>query len=207
MGRQKLLMPFGEGTILHRTLKAVSEAGFEKIFAVVSRETKDLLFPMPEGVEYVVNPDPDRGKDSSFYCGLEALNREEEEKKEEEGERKREGRPAFAVFLGDKPMITAEQIRDLRSRFETASQSALIPRKDGAPGHPAFYSPLWIERFLRSGKGARETLFRHAHEVQWAEGYESCFFDVDTEEDYRRLLRGAGTSGFDSEAESGENST
>lgn len=184
MGRQKLLMPFGGVPILYRTVSAVLECGFEKTFVVVSRETlKEFLSLMPPssplGVAYVVNLDPDRGKDSSFHRGLESL----------------EGESSFAVFLGDKPTLTAEQILDLQRRFRAASKSALIPRKDGIPGHPAFYSPPWRERFLRSGGEAREILFRHAHEVQWTEGYESCFFDVDTEEDYRRLLREAGISG------------
>jgi molybdenum cofactor cytidylyltransferase len=184
MGRQKLLLPFGEVSLLYRTLSAVLESGFEKTFVVVSRETKESLPSIKtlKGVEYVVNPDPDRGKDSSFHCGLKAL--------KGEGEWHGEGL-SFAVFLGDKPLITAEQILDLRRRFTAASQSALIPRKDGIPGHPAFYAHLWRERFLRSDKGARETLFRHAQEVQWTEGYESCFFDVDTEEDYRQLLQRA----------------
>jgi molybdenum cofactor cytidylyltransferase len=185
MGRQKLLLPFEGKPLLQWTVEAILECEFEKTFVVVSQETKKLLpavlFSMKrververvEKMVYVVNPDPDRGKDSSFYCGLEAL----------------EGQPAFAIFLGDKPMITTEQIQDLQRRFKATTQSALIPRKDGAPGHPAFYAPLWRQRFLRSNMGARETLFRHSHEVQWTEGYESCFFDVDTEEDYRQLLR------------------
>jgi molybdenum cofactor cytidylyltransferase len=184
MGRQKLLMPFEGKPIIQRTVEAVLECGFEKTFVVVSQETKERLRSNIEGKEmggavYVVNPDPDKGKDSSFYCGLEAL----------------EGQSAFALFLGDKPLIRAEQIRDLQDRFRATTQSALIPRKDGAPGHPAFYAALWRERFLRSDVGARETLFRHADEVQWTEGYESCFFDVDTEEDYRQLLAGTGGGG------------
>jgi CTP:molybdopterin cytidylyltransferase MocA len=81
---------------------------------------------------------------------------------------------------------------ELRRRFESSNNKALVPRKDGAPGHPAFYSPLWRERFLSSDDSCRAALFRHEADVEWAEfdnNYvnENFFLDVDTPEDYRRL--------------------
>jgi molybdenum cofactor cytidylyltransferase len=169
MGRQKLLMPFGGEPILDRVLRTVTACGFEKTIAVVSRETEGLLSPV-RGVIYLINPDPDRGQDSSFRRGLKAL---------DDGS-------SFALFLGDKPLITASQIQDLKRRFLDSPKSALVPQRDGVPGHPGFYEPLWRERFLRPG-AARATLFRYADDVQWTPGHESCFFDVDTPEDYRRL--------------------
>lgn len=176
MGRQKLLMPFGDGPMLDRIIGTVLACDFERTLVVVSRETMDRLSPLP-GADYRVNPAPDRGQDSSLRCALEAMDS-----------------PApFAIFLGDKPLITAPQIRELRRRFEeltksSDAKSALVPRRDEAPGHPGLYAPPWRERFLNAPGSARSVLRDHEAEIEWVEGYDGCFFDVDTAEDYREAL-------------------
>ena len=182
MGEQKLLMPFKETPMVEFVIKTVLSCGFPKTAVVVSRETLGCLTPI-EGADYIVNPDPDRGQDSSFQCALSVLPADS----------------SFAVFLADKPMVTVEQVMELRRRFASlscagkADKNALVPRKHGAPGHPAFYSYLWRERFL-SSESCRTTLFCHEDEVEWVEfdddchAHENFFFDVDTPEDYRRLL-------------------
>ncbi|GHS99170.1 hypothetical protein AGMMS50276_22310 [Synergistales bacterium] len=163
-------MPFGDESIAERVIRTVASCEFEETIVVTSRETRSLL-PVVTGAVYLVNPDPDRGQDSSFYCALEKLDNS-----------------SFAIFLADKPAITEPQIRELRRRFLSSAKSALVPQRDGAPGHPGFYTDLWRSRFLQSGETARATLSRYADEVEWVDGYESCFFDVDTPEDYRRLF-------------------
>ncbi len=176
MGRQKLLMSFGEGPMLDRVIGTVLACDFDRTLVVVSRETMDLLSPR-SGADYRINPAPDRGQDSSLRCALEAM----------------DFPCPFAIFLGDKPLITEPQIRELRRRFEeltkrSGAKSALVPRRDGAPGHPGFYAPLWRERFLNAADSARSVLREHEAEIEWVEGCDGCFFDVDTEKDYREAL-------------------
>jgi len=179
MREQKLLMPFNGVAMVDFVISTVLSCAFDGTSVVVSQDTLDRLTPI-KGADYIVNPDPDRGQDSSFRCALTAL----------------PDRSSFAVFLADKPTVTAPQIMELRRRFEffasaeEADKTALVPLKDDAPGHPAFYSHLWRRRFLRPDDKCRETLFRHADEVEWVEShekYEGCFLDVDTPEDYLRI--------------------
>jgi len=174
--KQKLLMPFRGMAMVDLVIKTVLSCDFDRTSVVVSRETLDCLLPI-EGAHYIVNLDPDRGQASSLHCALAAL----------------PNNSSFAVFLGDKPAVTARQIMALRRRFEAflnAGKNALVPRKDGAPGHPSFYSPTWRERFLHPDANSRIALLRHEDEVEWAEvdGHDNFFLDVDTPEDYRRLL-------------------
>ena len=176
MGEQKLLMPFKGVAMVDYVIRTVLSCGFDGTSVVVSQETLGRLTPI-DGADYIANPAPDRGQDSSFRCALSEL----------------PANSSFAVFLADKPTVTPQQIMELRRRFEflsiisSAGKNALVPRKDGAPGHPAFYSYLWRERFLSTDK-CRSTLFRHETDVEWAEGHKNCFLDVDTPEDYQRLL-------------------
>ena len=181
MGEQKLLMPFNGMPMVDFVIKTVLSCKFDATSVVVSRETLSYLTPIT-GADYIVNPYPGRGKDSSFHCALSVL----------------PANSSFAVFLADKPTITAEQTMELRRRFEflsaeKAEKNALVPLKGNETGHPAFYSYLWRGRFLNSnGNGsARATIFRHGKDVEWAEEdacvNENCFLDVDTTEDYRWL--------------------
>jgi len=179
MGEQKLLLPFNGMPMVDFVTKTVLSCGFDGISIVVSRETMDCIFPI-EGANYIVNPNPDHGQDSSFHCALSVLPKNS----------------SFAVFLADKPTVTARQIMALRSRFKLLSpeKNALVPRKNGAPGHPSFYSHLWKERFLNSSGASKAVLFQHEKDVEWVEfddhddTSENLFFDVDTQVDYRRLV-------------------
>ena len=185
MGEQKLLMPFKGVPMVDFVIKTVLSCGFDGTSIVVSRETLNCLRPV-DGADYIVNPDPDRGKDSSFHRALSVLPIDS----------------SFAVFLADKPTVTAEQIMELRRRFVfllcegKPDKNALVPLNNGAPGHPAFYSYQWRERFLNLEESCRSTLFRYEDDVEWVgcgdddhdNSQENFFLDVDTPEDYRRLI-------------------
>jgi len=173
MGEQKLLLPFRGMSMVDFVIKTVISCNFDGAFVVVTRETLNCLTPL-EGVRYIVNPNPDRGQDSSFHCALSAL----------------PDCSSFAVFLADKPTVTTWQVMELRRLFESipTEKNALVPRQKGAPGHPAFYAPIWRDRFLHANESCRTTLFRYKNDVEWVDAYESCFLDVDTPEDYRRIV-------------------
>lgn len=172
MGKQKLLMPYGPGRIIDCVIDTVANSGFETVFLVTSLELGSKHF-MEKQIRILFNPDPDRGIASSLRIGVSALNENS----------------SFAIFLGDKPLITVNEVRDLRQSFEHSMQSALIPRKNRQPGHPGFYKPLWKKRFLKAEEEeGKKILLRYEDEIEWVEAPESCFFDVDTPEDYEKLL-------------------
>ena len=179
MGTQKLLLPFGTGTVLEAVVGNLRAAGLTPILCVLSEATLQGLRPLGEDVTVLINPAPERGQASSLAIGLDAL---------PDGE----GEP-FCLMLGDLPTARAHDMARLRAAFERrpAGYTALAPYREGRFGHPIFMEGLWRDR-LRSAsgdRGGRDAMARFMPEVLTVEGEDGFFEDLDTPEDYRRVCR------------------
>ena len=183
MGRQKLLLPFGEGSILGAVLVNLMRAEvFDKIVLVTSRETlarfeplhPGLLAAMQSSLVTVVNERPEDGQAGSLRLGIEMIVGSD-----------------FCVTLGDLPLISAAQYAKYAEKFLFRPEkfTALVPKRGAALGHPIFFSPVWRERLAASvgDAGGRGAIRAHEKEVLWMEGEGSFFQDVDTAEDYAAI--------------------
>ena len=184
MGTQKLLLPFGAGTVLEAVIGNLRAAGLTPILCVLSEATLRGLQPLGEDVTVRINPAPERGYASSLAIALDALGRAEPASL-------REG--PFCLMLGDLPTAQARDMARLRAAFERrpAGYTALAPYREGRFGHPIFMEGLWRAR-LRSAsgdRGGRGILEAHGGEVLTVEGEDGFFEDLDTPEDYRRACR------------------
>lgn len=183
MGTQKLLLPFGAGTVLETVIRNLRAAGLTPILCVLSEATLRGLRPLAEDVTVRINPAPERGYASSLAIALDALT---------EGPGGEKNFP-FCLMLGDLPTVGADGMARLRTAFERrpSGYTALAPRRDGRFGHPIFMEGLWRERLRAAAgdRGGRDVLTRYAAEVLTPEGEDGCFADLDTPEDYRRVCR------------------
>ena len=184
MGTQKLLLPFGAGTVLETVIGNLRAAGLTPILCVLSEATLRGLRPLEGDVTVLINPAPERGYASSLAIALDALGRAEPAAL-------REG--PFCLMLGDLPMARAHDMARLRAAFERrpAGYTALAPYREGRFGHPIFMEGLWRDR-LRSAsgdRGGRDAMARFMPEVLTVEGEDGFFEDLDTPEDYRRVCR------------------
>lgn len=170
---QKLALPFGGGTVLSTVIHNVNAAGFAEVVAVVSAQTYDLA---GDTVTRVVNGRPEDGQGSSLALGVLAI-----------------GECDFCVVLGDLPLVTADEIRRYRAAFDAREDkfTALVPRREGRFGHPAFFSAGWRSRFASLGgdSGGRAFLSAHAAEIAFVDGEDSFFRDIDTPDDYGQICR------------------
>lgn len=189
MGRQKLLLPFGNKTVLETVIDNLRGAGIEKIHAVISREVAAALPNLPPCVETRVNEAPERGQSSSLAIGLEMLG--------ESGD--------FLIMLGDLPLAASEAIAALARRFETLppEKTLLAPCRAGIFGHPMFYRAVWRERFrgAQGDAGGRKIVTQYEHEIERIEAPDCHFKDIDTPEEYEERVRQA-TSGANARSKS-----
>ena len=109
MGTQKLLLPFGAGTVLEAVIGNLRAAGLIPILCVLSEATLQGLRPLGEDVTVLINPAPERGYASSLAIALDALGRAEPAAL-------REG--PFCLMLGDLPTAQAHDMARLRLAFE-----------------------------------------------------------------------------------------
>ena len=184
MGTQKLLLPFGAGTVLEAVIGNLRAAGLTPILCVLSEATLQGLQPLGEDVTVLINPAPERGYASSLMIALDALGRAEPAAL-------REG--SFCLMLGDLPTARARDMARLRAAFERrpAGYTALAPYREGRFGHPIFMEGLWRARLRAAAgdRGGRGILEAHEGEVLTVEGEDGFFDDLDTPEDYRRVCR------------------
>ena len=184
MGTQKLLLPFGAGTVLEAVIGNLRAAGLTPILCVLSEATLQGLRPLGEDVTVLINPAPERGYASSLAIALDALGRAEPAAL-------REG--PFCLMLGDLPTARAHDMARLRLAFERrpAGYTALAPYREGRFGHPIFMEGLWRARLRAAAgdRGGRGILEAHGGEVLTVEGEDGFFEDLDTPEDYRRACR------------------
>ena len=184
MGTQKLLLPFGAGTVLEAVIGNLRAAGLTPILCVLSEATLRGLRPLEGDVTVLINPAPERGYASSLAIALDALGRAEPAAL-------REG--PFCLMLGDLPTAQAHDMARLRLAFERrpAGYTALAPYREGRFGHPIFMEGLWRARLRAAAgdRGGRGILEAHEGEVLTMEGEDGFFEDLDTPEDYRRVCR------------------
>src|SRR5262245_61534476 len=73
MGRPKLLLPWGETTVLESTIAALREGGAETVVVVIAADGPLRDWTPPPRVRCAVNDDPSRGMLSSVLAGLAML--------------------------------------------------------------------------------------------------------------------------------------
>src|SRR5687767_7060979 len=73
MGKPKLLLPWGQTTVLESTLAALQGGGVEAVVVVLAPDGPLSRWTPPPGVRCAVNPAPAQGMLSSVRAGLEAL--------------------------------------------------------------------------------------------------------------------------------------
>ena len=109
-GGPKLLMPFGDSTILGSVIQPLVSADMSPIVVVLGGPNATAIRESLSGqpVRIVLNPNPEAGMVSSIRVGVEAL-------------------PAsldrFIVALGDQPRIRAERIAHLVAEQSKSGQA------------------------------------------------------------------------------------
>ncbi len=177
MGTQKLLLPFGETTVINTVLSNLYAANLLPIFAVFSKEVAEAVTERPDWLHVSINPMPERGQSSSLAIGLGMLPDGED----------------FCIMLGDLPLVNRKDLVEITHKFETMNncKTVLTPCRNGAFGHPMFYRAVWKERFKSASGdiGGKKILLEHGDEIIRVETSDRHFRDIDTPDDYKILVK------------------
>lgn len=198
MGRPKLLLPFGEGTVLGATVAALAAGGADRIVVVTRRDDRRLAAWLrhgaareavkPAALVLAVNPDPDRGMLSSILAGLEAVGGGEL-------------REPVLVCPADLPALSPGTVRAVVEALASSGRPLAVPTHEDRRGHPLAVAPRLLPEIaaLDLDVGLRQLLERHPDDVLEVRVDDpGCIRDVDTPADYRELS-GTGPSARTSE--------
>lgn len=121
MGRDKVLLPFGESTMLGTVLEKLAGAAVPGVAVILRPDRPEAeRIAREAGAEVVINPDPDDEMLVSIRLGVTLL-----------------VPTVDAVFIwpADHPAVAPETLRLLIGR--ASRQTALLPVHRGRRGHPA----------------------------------------------------------------------
>ena len=177
MGSQKVLLPWGGGTVISHIVGQVLGGPVDRVFVVAGRDAPRVAEALADQpAKIVTNPDPDADMLSSVRCGLRALPPECR---------------AVLVALGDQPTITADLVKRVVEAFRTSARGIVVPVYAGRPGHPLLLAAHYAAEVLTHYDGVGLCGLQQAHpedvcEVDVADS--SVLADMDRPEDYRRAL-------------------
>lgn len=175
MGCNKLLLPFGESTVLGHFLAKFPYALFARVIVVVTdRAVEDIARAFPVQISH--NKRPEAGKSSSIRLGLEA------------GEAQR----GVLFSVADQPLLAGSTIMTLVEMFRTHPARIVLPKVAGTPASPVIF-PADLRsalRDLQGDEGGRKVVQRHGERVLAVEfPSPDEFCDIDTDDHYQDILR------------------
>jgi molybdenum cofactor cytidylyltransferase len=176
-GSPKLLMPFGESTVLGSVVAALTGAGIAPVF-VVGGDGAEAIEASLEGAAQVVrNPDPARGMISSIRVGVAMLP---------------SSLGPFLIALGDQPRITAEGISHLLKAHGGSGKGIALPTHRGKRGHPVVFASSYRQAILalRDNQTLREVIHSHPDDCVEVDCDSDAYVrDIDTPEQYEDEFR------------------
>lgn len=178
MGRPKLLLPFGDTTVVGATVRALQEGGAGTVVLVVAPGDGALAaWGRDQGLTVATNPDPARGMLSSIREGIAAAG----------------AALAGQVLLvspADLPALSGATVRALLEAMAARGAPLAVPAYRGRRGHPLALSPALVPEIatLDLNQGLRQLVQRHLADLLVMEVDDTgTVHDVDTPEAYERL--------------------
>jgi len=176
MGQPKLLLPWGNTTILEKVVDTYRKAKISELIVVVGanqESLKEILISKP--VIMVENPYYQEGMSTSIRKGVEAASNQAE---------------GYLIGLGDQPLITPDIINSLITVFSNEQTGIAICSHKKKKGHPVIFARKFRQALcnLTGDTGGRTIIRQHGAEVRYVDiGSEAIFIDIDTPDDYQKL--------------------
>ncbi len=177
MGRAKALLEYRGETFLDRQIALYASIG-ARVICVLGHDAGPIAGSLRRAREalLVLNPQPEQGQLSSLHCGLRALCPETE---------------AFFFTPVDSPGVRRETLEMLLDSFEKDAADFWQPSVGGVRGHPVLAPARMAAALLAlPPEASARDLIRRSRRRILETADEGAVLDIDTPEDYRRLLSG-----------------
>lgn len=177
LGRPKQSLLYKDGTLLNKMVKTAIASDFGPVVVVLGSDA-ELFMKDCESAITIINENWQNGMAGSIYCGLDALLKKNPYLK------------GVIISVCDQPYVTAELLQQLIDKHRQDNLPIIASDYGGIKGTPAFFHTTIFPELmqLEGDKGARLILQKDKERVgliNFPLGKE----DIDTEEDYNRLLK------------------
>jgi molybdenum cofactor cytidylyltransferase len=179
MGTQKLLLPFGETTVVEAVVATARGSRVDRVIVVLGSDADEVRKKLEtSGAAFTINEAYARGMLSSVQAGLKALGGDA---------------GAAVVMLGDQPFLPAMVVDAVIEAYRTNGKGIVIPVFRGRRGHPVLVDMKYRDEVLGldPADGLRQLMHAHPgdiHEIDVDDA--NILRDMDTPEDYRAAQDG-----------------
>src|SRR5689334_2015075 len=177
MGQPKMLMPWGESTVLETVISTVQTAGISDILIVTGGAHSQVEALVGKTAQIIFNENYPTGEMlGSIQRGLTARIPSEAQ--------------AVLICLGDQPQVQEGSVRAVCDAFFADQPPIVVPSYKMHRGHPWLLArPLWEELMaIRTPQTPRDFLKTHADQIRYVELNDpNILEDLDTPEDYLRF--------------------
>ena len=173
MGQPKMLLPWGERTVLEQVIATFKAAGVDDVLVVTGGAKEQVETLIRDAARTVFNPDYVKGEMlSSVQVGLAGV---------------KLGAEAVLIGLGDQPQVQERSVRLVLNEYHKRGASIVVPSFQMQRGHPWLVACTYWDEILdmQSPASLRDFLNRHQDEIRYVVcDNNSILQDMDTPEDY-----------------------
>jgi len=181
MGRAKATLPIGTSdTFLTRIVRTFRDADVDDVIVVVGHDAETIASAFATSglaARFVNNREYDRGQLSSLVAGINAIDRP--------------GVVAALVTLVDVPLVSAATVRAVIDRYRAVHVPVVRPTSGTRHGHPLLIDRVLFDRIRQADPVAGPKPIVRAHASPAGDlpiADEGAFTDIDTAEEYERLI-------------------
>jgi len=180
MGQNKLLMPFGDKSLIEHAVDTLKASDVDEIVVVLGHEADQVRSRLERRrVNFVHNPDYREGLSTSVRTGMSAVAK---------------GADAIMIYLADQPLIQPDEISRLIQAFaeaKRAGKSIVVPFFENRRGNPVILDASYRAMVLDivGDVGCRRIIRRYPEQVFAVQMQtDHVIRDVDTPEDFESLF-------------------
>ena len=175
----KMLLPFGESTILGSVVSNLEKSLVNEV--VIVTDSEDAIgkqLTSYSNTKIVVNKDADMGMTTSIQCGVKATSSKSK---------------GFMICLGDMPALDNDDFNLLINNYlDKTNEVILVPKRDNRRGNPVIFSHHFLDHIMKleSMNGCKPLLLSFpSYVVEVPVLNEHFFLDIDTKADYRKAQK------------------
>jgi molybdenum cofactor cytidylyltransferase len=188
MGQPKMLLPWGETTVLGKVIETLQRAKITDILVVTGGARKEVgTIAKQYAVHSIFNEEYAQNEMlGSMQCGLRTIS-PHPLGEGHGGEGRREG---VLICLGDQPQIQERIVHLVCESFQNTNSNLIVPSYRMRRGHPWLVArPLWNELLgMKPPQSPRDFLNVHANEIEYVTvDSPTVVQDLDTPDDYLKF--------------------
>jgi len=173
MGRPKMLLKWGETTVINKVINTFRAAGVEEIFVVTGGAREQVEKAVGGSASMIFNANYAQGEMlSSVQAGLVGMD---------------PGVEAVLIGLGDQPQVEVGTVQAVIDAYRRTGAAIVVPSYQMHRGHPWLVARThWNALLEMQPPGSlRDFLNRKSREIRYVDvGSPSVLLDLDTPEDY-----------------------